>query len=75
MVYPTQMNVEAPVEGGPVDEEDDISEPDEDSLAGQMAMMKGQPVRRIGAGESDDDTSGTEEEDDDDDSSSDSDSD
>ncbi|PWZ01215.1 hypothetical protein BCV70DRAFT_199573 [Testicularia cyperi] len=49
------------------DVEDDISEPDEDSLAGQMALMKGQkvkPARR----EDDDD-----EDDDDDDSDSDSD--
>lgn len=43
-----------------VAEEDEISEPDEDSLAGQMALMKGQGVRRIGG--DDDDTSGTEEE-------------
>ena len=26
--------------------EDEISEPDEDSLAGQMAAMKGQPVKK-----------------------------
>lgn len=42
-----RMLVEAPKEGDDVsDLEDDISEPDEDSLAGQMALMKGQPVRR-----------------------------
>jgi translocation protein SEC63 len=28
------------------DIEDDISEPDEDSLAGQMALMRGGPVKR-----------------------------
>jgi translocation protein SEC63 len=28
--------------------EDEISEPDEDSLAGQMAAMKGQPVKKRG---------------------------
>lgn len=49
-------------------EEDDISEPDEDTIAGQMALMKGQAVRRIA--EDSDDTSGT----DDDEDSSDSDS-
>lgn len=55
-------------------EEDDISEPDEDSIAGQMAMMKGEPVRKSRLGnEDDDDTSGTEEEESDDSSDSDSD--
>ncbi|CAA7269196.1 unnamed protein product [Cyclocybe aegerita] len=48
--------------------EDEISEPDEDSLAGQMAAMKGQPVKKRKE-ESSDDESST-----DDDKSSDSDS-
>ncbi|KAI5480393.1 translocation protein SEC63 [Pseudohyphozyma bogoriensis] len=69
-----RMRVEAPPAEAAPEEEDDISEPDEDSLAGQMAMMKGQPVRRI-AQDSDDDTSGTEESEEEEDSSSDSDSD
>lgn len=64
--------VEAPADDVPAGAEDDISEPDEDSLAGQMAMMKGQPVRRM-ADSDDDDTSGTEEEEEDDSSDSDSD--
>lgn len=47
--------------------EDDISDPEEDSIAGQMAAMRGKPVRRIdddGAEveEEEDDTSGSEEE-------------
>ncbi|EST06776.1 DnaJ [Kalmanozyma brasiliensis GHG001] len=57
--------------------EDEISEPEEDSLAGQMALMKGQKVKPARA-EEDDEESGTEEEVDDadsDDSDSDSDSD
>ncbi|GAA6041993.1 hypothetical protein JCM8097_009135 [Rhodosporidiobolus ruineniae] len=50
------------------DVDDDISEPDEDSLAGQMALMKGQPVRR----RDDDDEEG--EDDSEDESETDSDS-
>jgi len=57
------------------DVEDDISEPDEDTIAGQMAMMKGQPVRRSGQGDDDDDESGEEGESGEEDSDSDSDSD
>ena len=55
--------------------EDDISEPEEDSLAGQMALMRGGSVKKRPE-ESDDDESSTDEEDErknDDDSSSDSD--
>ncbi len=55
-----------------VDGEDEISEPEEDSLAGQMAMMKGQRVKKIQEEESDDE-SGTDDDDDGNDSSSDSD--
>ena len=56
------------------DAEDDISEPEEDSLAGQMALMRGGSVKKRSE-ESDDDESSTDEEDrkNDDDSSSDSD--
>jgi translocation protein SEC63 len=39
--------------------EDEISEPDEDSLAGQMAAMKGQPVKK--RREESDDESGTDD--------------
>ncbi|KDQ14189.1 hypothetical protein BOTBODRAFT_132671 [Botryobasidium botryosum FD-172 SS1] len=53
-------------------EEDDISEPDEDSLAGQMAAFKGAPVKRR-TDDSDDEstTDGDQDSDDDDDSDSD----
>ena len=62
---------EAPLSAG--DEmEDEISEPDEDSLAGQMAAMRGGSVKKRKE-ESDDDSS--EEDSDKNDSSSDSDSD
>ena len=65
------MKVEPPpADGAGLDDEDDISEPDEDTIAGQMAIMKGQPVRRV---DSDDDTSGTEEEEEEEESDSDSD--
>ncbi|KAL8278314.1 hypothetical protein RQP46_009206 [Phenoliferia psychrophenolica] len=67
-----RMKVEPPpADGAGLDDEDDISEPDEDTIAGQMALMKGQPVRR--ADDSDDDTSGTEEDEEEESSDSDSD--
>ncbi|GAA6010079.1 hypothetical protein JCM11491_005857 [Sporobolomyces phaffii] len=69
-----RMKVDAPREEAESDVEDDISEPDEDTIAGQMAMMKGQPVRRSGAGDGDDDDDESGDEDDDE-SASDSDSD
>ena len=37
------------------DDDDDISEPDEDTLAGQMAMMRGGKVRPSGVHGNDDD--------------------
>jgi translocation protein SEC63 len=57
--------------------EDEISEPEEDSLAGQMAAMRGHAVKKSGADEESDEESGTDddEESDSDSSSSDSDSD
>lgn len=74
-----RMQVEPPKEDDEVsDADDDISEPDEDSLAGQMALMKGQPVRRQGDSEDDEDEEGSEDEsgtDSDSESSSESDSD
>ena len=36
---------EAVAEASDNDDEDDISEPDEDTLAGQMAMMRGEKVK------------------------------
>lgn len=72
-----QMKVEPPEQGNEMqDDEDDISDPDEDTIAGQMALMKGQSVKRISDGAEDDDeeySSGTD--DSSDSSSSDSDSD
>ncbi|KAH8832821.1 Sec63 Brl domain-containing protein [Flagelloscypha sp. PMI_526] len=53
--------------------EDEISDPDEDTLEGQMALMKGGKVRKIE--EDDDDDESTTDGDEDDDSDSDSDSD
>lgn len=56
------MNVAMPTDPTElVGVEDDISEPDEDSLAGQMALMKGGNVKKAGEEEDDDDTSGTDE--------------
>ena len=60
----------------PQGEEDEISEPEEDSLAGQMAAMRGGPVKKRQAESDDDedddsDTDGDEEDDDSSDSDSD----
>ncbi|KAJ2913503.1 hypothetical protein MD484_g6889, partial [Candolleomyces efflorescens] len=55
--------------------EDEISEPDEDSLAGQMAAMRGGPVKKRRDEESDEESGTDDDEESDDDSSSDSDSD
>lgn len=50
------MTVNPPANGEElVGEEDEISEPDEDTIAGQMAIMKGNQVRKAG----DDDDSST----------------
>ncbi|GAA5927180.1 uncharacterized protein JCM15063_005829, partial [Sporobolomyces koalae] len=70
------MKVDTPEAEAESDIEDDISEPDEDTIAGQMAMMKGQPVRRSQVHDDDEDGEGDsdEEEDDEEDSDSDSDS-
>jgi translocation protein SEC63 len=38
-------------------EDDEISEPDEDTLAGQMAMMRGGSVKKRPVGESDGESS------------------
>jgi translocation protein SEC63 len=56
---------------GADDDEDDISDPEEDTLAGQMAALKGQKVKRVSAG--DDDSSSDEEDEEEGDDSSDTD--
>lgn len=53
--------------------EDEISDPDEDSLAGQMSLMKGGNVKKITEKDDSDDESSTDEDSSDDSSSSDSD--
>ncbi|KAF8904266.1 Sec63 Brl domain-containing protein [Mucidula mucida] len=70
---PITLKVEEPVARD--EAEDDISDPEEDTLAGQMAMMKGGKVKRtLGEEEEEsDDESGTDDDQNDDDSSSDSD--
>lgn len=55
--------------------EDEISDPDEDSLAGQMAAMRGGTVKKHADDEESDDESGTDDDKKDDSSDSDSDSD
>jgi translocation protein SEC63 len=69
------LSVQLKVENPPVAEEspteDEISEPDEDSLAGQMAAMKGRPVKK--RQDYSDDESGTDDNNDDSSDSSDSD--
>ncbi|GAA5860434.1 hypothetical protein JCM8547_000303 [Rhodosporidiobolus lusitaniae] len=74
-----RMKVEAPAAEEASDFEDDISEPDEDTLAGQMALMKGQSVKRREDDEDEDEVDSDDDSDitdsDESDSSSDSDSD
>lgn len=55
--------------------DEDISEPDEDSIAGQMAMMRGSKVKKRTEeeGDSEEESSGTDDDKDDSDSDSDSD--
>ncbi|KAG6869533.1 hypothetical protein C0993_006854, partial [Termitomyces sp. T159_Od127] len=53
--------------------EDEISDPDEDSIAGQMAAMRGGTVKKKANDEESDDESTTDDDEKDDDSSSDSD--
>lgn len=66
-----QLTISAPEQEAV--EEDEISDPEEDSLAGQMAMMRGGKVKKRLEGESDDESSTDDDEKSDDDSSSDSD--
>ncbi|KAI0904288.1 Sec63 Brl domain-containing protein [Ustulina deusta] len=66
--FDTKMDVTLSVEeaskAAQMAAEDEISEPEEDSLAGQMSALKGGPVakRKVGEEEESDDESGTEEE-------------
>ena len=53
--------------------EDDISDPEEDSLAGQMALMRGGKVKKREEQESDDESSTDDDKESDNESSSDSD--
>jgi translocation protein SEC63 len=50
--------------------EDEISDPDEDTLAGQMAALRGGPVKKRGEEESDEESGTDDDEESDDDSSS-----
>ncbi|EFP79380.2 secretory subunit [Puccinia graminis f. sp. tritici] len=70
-----QLRVEDKEAAEDANAEDDISEPDEDTLAGQMAAMRGKPTKKQKTDDDSDDTSGTESSDDDSSSDSDSDSD
>lgn len=62
-----KLRVDPPNENEDV-AEDDISDPEEDTIAGQLAMMKGQSVKKISAGDEsdseddDESSSGSEEE-------------
>jgi len=68
------LKIEEPTAADQPDE-DDISEPDEDTLAGQMAAMRGGKVKKRSEQEEEDDESSTDDDQEEDDSSSDSDSD
>jgi len=55
-----QLKVEEPAHDADEDQEDEISDPDEDTLAGQMAAMRGGAVKRH---DDDSDESGTDDDD------------
>ncbi|KZT66980.1 hypothetical protein DAEQUDRAFT_813134 [Daedalea quercina L-15889] len=76
VVHDVEWRVEDPSVVNVVDmgQDDEISDPEEDSLAGQMALMRGGTVRRHGD-ESDDESTTDDDKDSDSDSSSSSDSD
>ncbi|KAM0788998.1 hypothetical protein ACM66B_003067 [Microbotryomycetes sp. NB124-2] len=63
-----QMRVMPPQKGHEMDEEDDISEPDEDTLEGQLALMKGQSVKRASQSSDDDSEDDSDDDSDEDDS-------
>jgi len=70
-----QLKIEDPPAVDDQQSDDEISEPDEDSLAGQMAAMRGGKVKKRQDDEDSDEESGTDDDGKDSDSSSDSDSD
>lgn len=73
LVLKKKLKVEA-VPENQLNDEDEISDPEEDTLAGQMASMRGGKVKSISKGESDDEST-TDDDGKDAESSSDSDSD
>lgn len=64
---PIVLKVDAPQEAQADEDEDDISDPEEDTLAGQMAALKGQKVKRSAADGDDDSSSDEDDANDDDD--------
>lgn len=59
------LTVEDAAKAAQIQAEDEISDPDEDSLAGQMSAMKGGPVKKRADSDDSDEESGTDEEEDD----------
>ena len=57
-----QLKVE-PLSEDVNDSDDDISDPEEDTLAGQLASMRGQKVKRVPEGEEDDEDEESSDED------------
>ena len=71
LISASQLTISAPVQEQVA--EDDISDPEEDSLAGQMALMRGGKVKKREEQESDDESSTDDDKESDNESSSDSD--
>ena len=71
LISALQLTISAPVQEQVA--EDDISDPEEDSLAGQMALMRGGKVKKREEQESDDESSTDDDKESDNESSSDSD--
>lgn len=59
------LTVEDAASAAQIQAEDDISDPEEDSLAGQMSAMKGGPVKKRVDSDDEDEESGTDEEEED----------
>ncbi|KAH6899462.1 translocation protein sec63 [Coprinopsis sp. MPI-PUGE-AT-0042] len=72
VVRDIQLKIEDPIQDDEPSE-DDISEPDEDTLAGQMAAMRGEKVKKRGEDDSDEESGTDDDEEEDDSSDSDSD--
>jgi len=70
-----QLNIEPVQDEKQLAQDDVISDPEEDTIAGQMAAIRGGQVKKRPDVEESDDDSSTEEEEDNDDDDSDSDSD